>query len=115
MTYKEFIDNLLNTRPRFLKDAKPYKYVERHHIVPRCLGGKDTEDNLIDLYIDEHLLAHELLAIANMENKPIQDAYRYMVVMKDKREKWAKLCEAKHNGLIPKGVFDIDAISDKYD
>ena len=33
-----------------------------HHIAPRCIGGSDTETNLVKLTIREHLFAHLLLA-----------------------------------------------------
>ena len=36
-------------------------YVEKHHILPRCLGGLDNKENLIELYPEEHYLAHLLL------------------------------------------------------
>jgi hypothetical protein len=36
-------------------------YVERHHIVPKCLGGNDDADNLVTLTPEEHYLAHLLL------------------------------------------------------
>lgn len=36
-------------------------YVEKHHILPRCLGGVDNAENLVDLYPEEHYLAHLLL------------------------------------------------------
>lgn len=36
-------------------------YMERHHIVPRCLGGSDRKDNLVYLTAREHFLAHKLL------------------------------------------------------
>ena len=36
-------------------------YVERHHIVPRSLGGTDEESNLVKLTAREHLIAHMLL------------------------------------------------------
>ncbi len=59
MTYDEFIQNILNTRGRFGIPAGIVK--ARHHIVPRCKGGQDCEDNLIDLYPQEHYDAHQLL------------------------------------------------------
>lgn len=34
---------------------------ERHHIVPRCMGGTDDKINLVDLTPEEHFLAHQLL------------------------------------------------------
>lgn len=36
-------------------------YVERHHVVPRCMGGKDTKDNMVNLTPEEHYTAHLLL------------------------------------------------------
>lgn len=43
------------------KNRKISGYVEKHHIVPRCLGGTDNEENLVELYPEEHFLAHQLL------------------------------------------------------
>jgi hypothetical protein len=34
---------------------------ERHHIVPRCMGGSDAKVNLVKLPYREHLFAHRLL------------------------------------------------------
>lgn len=64
MTYKEFIDNILETRGRFNCGDE---YHERHHIVPRCMGGTNDEDNLIDLFAREHFEAHRLLALENSD------------------------------------------------
>jgi hypothetical protein len=36
-------------------------YVERHHILPRCLGGSDEPENIASLTPREHFLAHLLL------------------------------------------------------
>jgi hypothetical protein len=35
---------------------------DRHHIVPRCLGGGDEPENIIRLSYADHLFAHVLLA-----------------------------------------------------
>jgi hypothetical protein len=37
-------------------------YVERHHILPRALGGNDDSSNLVALSAREHFVAHVLLA-----------------------------------------------------
>jgi hypothetical protein len=37
-------------------------YTERHHIIPRSLGGSDDADNLVDLTAREHFICHYLLA-----------------------------------------------------
>jgi len=36
-------------------------YYENHHILPRCMGGDNTDNNMILLTPEEHFLAHLLL------------------------------------------------------
>src|SRR3990167_9315455 len=36
-------------------------YRERHHVLPRCMGGSDASENLVDLTGEEHYVAHQLL------------------------------------------------------
>lgn len=36
-------------------------YTERHHIIPKCLGGDDSDENLVSLSAREHVVAHWLL------------------------------------------------------
>lgn len=36
-------------------------YKERHHVVPRCMGGGNEPENLVDLTAEEHYVAHQLL------------------------------------------------------
>ena len=48
MTYKEYIQNIIDTRGRFNCEKDSYK--ERHHILPRALRGDNSTENLIDLY-----------------------------------------------------------------
>ena len=42
--------------------GKPEGYVERHHVVPRSLGGSNSRNNLVWLTAREHFIAHVLLA-----------------------------------------------------
>lgn len=35
--------------------------VEVHHIIPKCLGGTNSKDNLVELTPEEHFVAHQLL------------------------------------------------------
>jgi len=43
------------------KDRVLNDYFERHHILPRSLGGLDTPDNLVCLTAREHFICHWLL------------------------------------------------------
>lgn len=75
MTYEEFINNILNTRGRF---SCGEEYHERHHIVPKCMGGSNDTENLIDLFAREHFEAHRLLALENPDNEGLAFAWGCM-------------------------------------
>jgi hypothetical protein len=36
-------------------------YTERHHIIPKCIGGTDEPSNIVRLSAREHYIAHRLL------------------------------------------------------
>jgi hypothetical protein len=36
-------------------------YVEKHHIIPRCIGGSDHRENIVSLTAREHFVCHLLL------------------------------------------------------
>ena len=58
--YKKFILDIIINRGRFgIPDGE---YKEQHHIIPKCMGGSDDEENLVDLLLREHVIAHKLLA-----------------------------------------------------
>lgn len=40
-------------------------YSERHHVIPRCLGGSDDLSNIVRLTPEEHYVAHQLLVKMN--------------------------------------------------
>ena len=81
MTYNEFLQNIINTRGQHGIPKKDY--FEKHHIVPKCLGGASdnekkkcfnkysTHENCIWLYPQEHYIAHQLLARENQDNKAL--------------------------------------------
>ena len=41
--------------------TKEYCYCETHHILPRCMGGSNSTNNLVNLTGREHYLAHACL------------------------------------------------------
>lgn len=84
MTYKEFIQNILDTRGRF---SCGNEYHERHHIIPKCLGGTNDEENLIDLFAREHFIAHRLLALENPTDKRLTFAWWNMAQCKGSSKK----------------------------
>lgn len=59
MNYHRHYDALIQ---KALIRSKPEGYTEKHHIVPRSLGGSDDSTNLVVLTAREHCVAHLLLA-----------------------------------------------------
>lgn len=54
-------------RRRDVKDVRlkmNYLYTEKHHIIPKKLGGDDSDDNLVNLLPEEHLFVHKLRYVA---------------------------------------------------
>ena len=65
-------------------------YFERHHIVPRCMGGSDDTDNLVNLTAREHFLAHySLWKSASPEHKgQLAHAFNMMKASSKNQEKY---------------------------
>lgn len=60
MDYNRIYAAFINDRRA--KESALSGYRERHHIVPRSLGGTDEPGNLISLSAEDHFFAHLLLA-----------------------------------------------------
>ena len=57
MNYQAHYDRLVH-RARF---RTLNGYCERHHIIPRCMGGGGETSNIVKLTAEEHYVAHQLL------------------------------------------------------
>lgn len=83
MNYHRIYEQLM------IKHGTLYKpkdiYVERHHIVPKCLGGDDSVKNLIYLTARCHLLAHWLLVRMYPDSYTITHAFSMMCIMKNNK------------------------------
>jgi hypothetical protein len=64
--YKDFI---FDRRIKEVDMIASGVYVERHHIVPRSMGGSDDPENLIALTAGDHFFAHLCLAKAHGEKQ----------------------------------------------
>ena len=71
--YIKFINHFINNpNPKTIK-------IERHHIVPRSMGGTNDKDNLINLTPRQHLIAHWMLWKA-YQTYQMTKAFSMMVV-----------------------------------
>ena len=59
MNYKLHYDKLIHRAQN--RSILKSEYKEKHHIIPSCIGGTDLKENLVQLFPEEHLLAHLLL------------------------------------------------------
>ena len=59
MDYSKHYDLLIN---KALHRDIPLGYTEKHHIIPKALGGTNNKYNLVALTAREHCIAHLLLA-----------------------------------------------------
>ena len=54
--YNNLIDKCKNT------DYPSDTYTEKHHIIPKCMGGTNESSNLVQMSAREHIMAHILLS-----------------------------------------------------
>lgn len=60
MDYLKIYNDLITAAKHRITD--PTQYFEHHHIIPKCLGGDDSDTNMVMLLGREHFIAHALLA-----------------------------------------------------
>jgi len=75
MNYQKIYDNIVRRGQHRILEG----YSEKHHIVPRCLGGTDDVTNLVSLTPEEHYLCHLLLVKIHPNNIRLVKAAMFMV------------------------------------
>jgi len=71
MNYNKIYNNLIfRGQSRILVDT----YCEKHHIIPRCVGGSNAKKNIVRLTPEEHYIAHQLLIKIYPEKKGLMYA-----------------------------------------
>jgi hypothetical protein len=76
MDYRKIYSDLIaraHTRSRLV-----HEYYEQHHIVPKCVGGTDSKENLVLLTPEEHFVAHQLLV--KMYPKEVKLVYAVLMM-----------------------------------
>lgn len=72
MNYSKIHNAIMN---KALTRSNLSGYFEKHHIVPKCLGGLDTKDNIVKLTAKEHYIIHRILTRIYPTNKKIAYAF----------------------------------------
>lgn len=117
---KQYSDLIENGRLRGLDKSNLDGYYEKHHIIPRCMGGLDEDSNYVLLTCYEHILAHNLLTKIYPNVYGLQFAIIQMI---PSRLTWDKLTEEeiKEIAIIRENLqidqkrnVDIDGSLDRY-
>nr|DAJ15163.1 MAG TPA: HNH endonuclease [Myoviridae sp. ctTS62] len=82
MDYQKIYDNLIKKRI----ENPPTEKFERHHIVPRSLGGSDDKENIVKLTLREHYIAHLLLCMIHRGTRNYFPMLRALSMMKAGRD-----------------------------
>ena len=67
-----------------------FGYVEKHHIIPKSLGGSNLKSNIVYLLAREHFICHWLLTKFTTDN----DRYKMTCA-------WVRMISSKSTAYIP--------------
>jgi hypothetical protein len=59
MNYEAIYNNIISIATH--RECSSLTYYEKHHIIPKCLGGNNNASNIIKLTAKEHFICHRLL------------------------------------------------------
>jgi hypothetical protein len=79
VNYQKIYDALMQKARERVTD----EYTERHHIVPRCLMGDNSKENIVRLTPEEHYVAHQLLIRIHPNNPKLVYAAMLMTQSND--------------------------------
>ena len=84
MNYYKIYNSLISKA--IARKSTPTKYSERHHIIPKSMGGSDCPLNIVSLTYKEHFTAHHLLW-RTFRNKQMAFGFHVMCATGKGREK----------------------------
>lgn len=101
MNYQRIYDNLVFKG----KNRTLTGYKEKHHIIPRCMGGSDDIENLVNLTPEEHFLAHQLL----IKIYPDVPGLAYAILIMSKSSQYNGRVNNKMFGWLRRKVADANS------
>lgn len=115
MNYRKIYDNLMEKAKGRQNLPLADSYVEKHHIVPKCIGGTNDKNNIVILTASEHFVAHQLLVKIYPNNSKLAYAASMLTVNSSNhqritnkyygwlKQRYAKAISSLHAGK-PKSV-----------
>ena len=86
MNYQRIYDQIVDRAKQEERKKSDTTYYESHHILPKCMGGCNSRENLVLLTGREHFLTHWILARIHPANKKIAYAFWLMCNPKNKSQ-----------------------------
>lgn len=83
MDYKHHYNLLIDRAKGRLLEG----YTEKHHIIPKCMGGSNYKENIVKLTPEEHFVAHQLLVKMHPGNLKLLHAAHMMTVTSKSNQK----------------------------
>lgn len=91
MNYQKIYVQIIERAKRENRTKNREVYYEKHHIIPRCLGGSNSKDNLAYLTAKEHYIAHRLLVeiqtIGSREYYQMLNAFSFFAAKSKKHKR----------------------------
>lgn len=75
MNYQQIYDQIIDRAKSESRQGGSDVYYEKHHIIPKCLGGSNKKENLVLLTAREHFLCHWLLIRIYYDNRKLAHAF----------------------------------------
>jgi len=93
------------------------EYKERHHIIPKSLGGSNSKENLIDLTAREHFVCHLLLTrmLTGKEKAKMIHAVNQLMSQKNQHQFDRYVPNSRIYEMIKTKLQEIKSISMKLD
>lgn len=82
MNYQKIYDQIIERA----KNRQLEGYIEKHHIIPKCLGGNNDKENIVELTAREHFLCHHILCELYPTESKLWYALFLMTIGKQKRK-----------------------------
>ena len=81
MNCRRIYFNLIRKRKKEIINNEYGQYCEKHHIIPRSLGGLDNKNNIVSLTAKEHYIAHLLLSKMFKYNEEKEIKMKFALIM----------------------------------
>ena len=98
MNYAVIYEALIDKRRKFPL-SKSNGYCERHHYIPRCMGGGNEKWNIVNLTAKEHFIAHHLLCKINPKEMKLLNAFIAMCTKTTRQKRQIHISAKRYEQL----------------